>query len=100
MKDALAKVLSIGLGLAVAGKEQIEKTVDELVKKGEMSKEESKAWIETIAQKGEEARHRIEELAREKVGALVGEKKLATREDVERLERRIEELERKIQAGS
>lgn len=98
MKDALSKVLSLGLGLAAAGKEQIEKTIDELVKKGEVSKEESKAWVEAIVQKGDEARQRIEELARDKVNAMIRERQLATREDIERLEKRIEELERKAQA--
>ena len=35
MREYDQKAFSLGLGLAVAGKEQIEKTIDELVKKGD-----------------------------------------------------------------
>ncbi|QHT61769.1 hypothetical protein GXP70_18490 [Paenibacillus lycopersici] len=93
MKDTIGKAISLGLGLALAGKEQVEKTFEELVKKGEVSKTESKALVEELLAKGDELRQRVETMARERVQALMGEGKLATKEDIERLERRLETLE-------
>ncbi|ALS28741.1 subunit B of ATP synthase [Paenibacillus sp. 32O-W] len=95
MKDTIEKIISLGLGIVSAGKEQIEKTVDELVKKGEVNRTESKALVEELIKKGEEARQQIEAMARERVNAILGEMRLATQEDIARLERRLDALERK-----
>ncbi|NBD23532.1 hypothetical protein GT019_06570 [Paenibacillus sp. T1] len=94
MKDTIGKAISLGLGLALAGKEQVEKTFDELVKKGEIGKAESKALVEELLVKGDELRKQVEAMARERVQAILGEHKLATREDIARIERRLDALER------
>ncbi len=49
--DLLKNVFSLGLGAAAATKEQIEKAVDSLVKKGDISKEDSKVLIEAMGRK-------------------------------------------------
>ncbi|CAI9390431.1 phasin family protein [Niallia sp. Sow4_A1] len=95
MRTTIEKALSLGLGLAIAGKEQVEKTVEELVKKGEVSKNESKDLINHLIQKGEEMKGQLETVAKEKVNAAYAEMKLATLDDVKKLEKRIEALERK-----
>lgn len=86
--------------MIVAGKEQIEKTVDELVKKGEVSRSESKTLTEELIKKGDQTRQQIEQMARERVNAILGELQIATREDIERIERRLDALERKEQSES
>ncbi len=96
MKDTIGKAIALGLGLAVAGKEQVERTIEELVKKGELSRAESGSLAEELVRKGEEAKSRIEEMVRSRVSALLGEGALATKEDIERLERRMDELERRL----
>lgn len=94
MRDTIGKAISLGLGLALAGKEQVEKTFDELVKKGEVGKAESKALVEEMLAKGDELRQQVEAMARERVHAILGESKLATREDIARIEQRLDALER------
>ncbi|OXS57205.1 hypothetical protein B1A99_17080 [Cohnella sp. CIP 111063] len=96
MKDAIGKAMSLGLGLAVAGKEQVERTIEELVKKGELSRAESGSLTEELVRKGEEAKARVEDLVRTRIHALLGDGTLATKEDVERLERRLSELEGRL----
>lgn len=95
MRETIEKAFSLGLGLAVAGKEQIEKTIDELVKKGEMSKTESRTLVNDLVGKGEEMRKRIEVLVKERVQAIVGDGRLATKEDIEKIERRLTILEQR-----
>lgn len=97
MKDIVQKAVSLGLGLAVASKEQIEKAVEELVKKGEVSRAESSQFVEELLSKGNEARLRMEELVKEKVHAAMGGKAPVTKEDMERLEKRIAALEKAAQ---
>ncbi|MBP1996986.1 phasin family protein [Paenibacillus eucommiae] len=94
MKETIGKAISLGLGLAVAGKEQVEKTIEELVKKGEVSKAESKGLVDELVQKGEKTRQHLEEMVRERMHALLGDGKLATKEDIARLESRLDALER------
>ena len=95
MRTTIEKALSLGLGLAIAGKEQVEKTVEELVKKGEVNKSESKELIQHLIQKGEEMKSQLEIAVKEKMNAAYTEMKLATKDDIKKLEDRMEALERK-----
>ncbi|WP_409343293.1 phasin family protein [Paenibacillus sp. MBLB4367] len=95
MRDMIDKAVSLGFGIAAASKEQVEKLVDELVKKGEMTKKESPAYISELMAKGEEARNKVETMVRDRVQATLRDWKVATREDIERLERRLEALEKR-----
>ncbi|XID94728.1 phasin family protein [Paenibacillaceae bacterium WGS1546] len=100
MKDTIGRALSLGLGLAVAGKEQIEKTIDELVRKGEMSRAESGSLSEELVRKGEEARERMEAFVKKRVRETIEEAGCATREDVAALEGRIAALEARLESRS
>lgn len=95
MKETIGKAISLGLGIVIAGKEQIEKTVEELVKKGEVNRTESKALVDELVKKGEEIGQKIEAMVRERLNAILGEDRLATQEDIARIEKRLEALERK-----
>ena len=93
MKDMLKKGLALGLGFAVVSKEQIEKVVDDLVKKGELSANESKELMSELVQKGEEQQTEISTKLKEQVQSILAELHLPTQGDLERLEKRIAQLE-------
>ncbi|MBO9605602.1 MAG: hypothetical protein J7639_06610 [Paenibacillaceae bacterium] len=96
MKDLFNKAVSLGLGLAVASKEQVEKLVEEMVRKGEMSRADSSAFVEELLQKGKEAQRKVDTMVRERVAEITGSKHYATKEEIARLERRLDELERRL----
>lgn len=96
MKDFINKGLALGLGLAMVSKEQIEKLVDELVKKGEVSANDSKELIRELTEKGEAEKKEINARIHEQLGKLLRDLKIPTRDDLERLEQRIQELENKL----
>lgn len=93
MKDLIQKGLSLGLGLAVMSKEQIEKAVDELVKKGELSATESKEFINDLIRKGDEQQREINSKLQDQVKKILNELSIPQKEDIERLEKRIAQLE-------
>lgn len=95
--DLLKNVFSLGLGAAAATKEQIEKTVDSLVKKGDISKEDSKVLIKQWVEKGELAQKQLDDSVKAKVNQALNGLNLATKEEVEELERRIVILEKQNQ---
>ncbi|MPM63303.1 hypothetical protein SDC9_110183 [bioreactor metagenome] len=96
MIDLLKKGLALGLGFAIVSKEQIEKTVDELVKKGEVSVSDSKDLVNDLVQKGEEQQKEINAKMQEQIQKLLVELKIPTHADMERLEKRIADLENQV----
>ena len=95
MKDLINKGLALGLGLAVYSKEQIEKVVDDLVKKGEVSGAESKDLIKELLEKGAAEKKEMNARIHEQVEKLLKDLNIPTKADLERLEKRIQELENK-----
>ena len=95
--DLLKNVFSLGLGAAAATKEQIENAVDSLVKKGDISKEDSKILIKQWVEKGEQAQKQLDDSVKAKVNQALNGLNLATKEEVEELERRIVILEKQNQ---
>jgi len=93
LKDLLKKSLALGLGFAVVSKEQISKVIDELVDKGELSANESKEFMNELVQKGEEQQSEINAKLKAQVQRILKELDLPTKEDLERLENRIAQLE-------
>ena len=93
MKDLISKGLALGLGLAVVSKEQIEKLVDELVKKGEVSTAESKELVRELFEKGEAEKKEMNARIHEQVEKLLKDLNIPTKADLERLEQRIQALE-------
>ncbi|MEK8127298.1 hypothetical protein WMW72_05160 [Paenibacillus filicis] len=96
MRDFLNRAIALGLGVAVESKEQIEKAVEELVKKGEVSRSESSELVEELVRKGEAARASMESAVSERVQAVIGDKKWATKAELEQLTQRVDQLERLI----
>ncbi|MFF2858023.1 phasin family protein, partial [Peribacillus sp. NPDC058002] len=80
-----------------ATKEKIEKAVDSLVKKGDISKEDSKVLIKQWVEKGEQAQKQLDDSVKAKVNQALNGLNLATKEEVQELERRIAILEKQNQ---
>ncbi|WP_206093397.1 phasin family protein [Paenibacillus yonginensis] len=96
MKDLFNRAVSLGLGVAAQSKEQIEKAVEELVKKGEITRSESSDVVNDLVAKGQEAKRNLEVMVNERVQKLTGAHNYATKEQVEELLRRVELLEQKV----
>ncbi|WP_138420595.1 phasin family protein [Aquibacillus sediminis] len=93
MRDTFKKGLAIGLGLAMTSKEQAEKMFDDLVKKGELTQQESKDFIREMRQKGEESQQQIDDKIQQKISHVFDDLNVASKEEVRALEQRIQQLE-------
>jgi len=49
--DIINKVINLGLGAVLLTKENIEEVIDEMVKKGEIKKDEAKAQVNELLKK-------------------------------------------------
>ncbi|WP_163971430.1 phasin family protein [Oceanobacillus halotolerans] len=97
MRSTIRKGLALGLGLAVTSKEQAQKVVDELVERGELSKQESKEFFNELLEKGKETQKQVDEKIQHKLNQLLDEANLATKEEVDALKERVEELEKQLE---
>ena len=96
MLDIIKKSLYLGLGAASLTKERAEKLVDELIEKGQLSKDEKAKAVKELLNKIEkdekEITEKIKTVAKEAADAIG----VATQNDIENLKNRVTELEKKL----
>jgi len=98
MKEFLRKVWFFGLGAMHATREKVEDMVEELVKRGEVSQQDSPQIVDEVLTKAREAQKALVEKIREAL--MEGDIKLARAADLEALEKRVAALEEKIKDKS
>ncbi|RGR84983.1 MULTISPECIES: phasin family protein [Heyndrickxia] len=96
MLDRMNQLLSLGLGVAVLSKEQVEKAVDKLVDRGNLTKAESKLLIDDLLEKGEQSKQELNEVIKTRVTQLLSEMNVATKDEVKELQLRIQQLEERL----
>ena len=96
MSDMLERVFLLGVGAASLTKEKITDLVDELVKKGQLTKEEGESLLDKTAARAKEESGNIKEMASDTFQDTLRALGIAGRDELEELERRIAVLESKV----
>lgn len=96
MSDYLKKGFLLGLGAAIAGKEKVEKMLEELVSKNEISQDQAKQVMNEFIQKGEQKTEEWSKKQEEQRRKAAEELGLATKDDIASLHERINELEARL----
>ena len=89
-------LLYAGIGLATITKEKAEEVVNELVKKGEMSKEEGKETLNSVFNRMQEESDKLKVKVSEQVENMISSMNLVKKSDLDEVIVRMEELEKKI----
>lgn len=93
MRSLLDKTLDLAFGAAAVTREKAQEFVDDLVKRGEAARDESGTLVEEIVRRGQKQREDLQTMIQREVAEAVSRVNIATRDDLERLERRIQVLE-------
>lgn len=96
MFDLIRKTVLTGIGLAVMTKDKVEDLARLMIDKGEMSEKEGKELIDELLKKSEEARKDFETKVEEIIHKVLKKADVATREDLEEMEKKIKALEQRI----
>ena len=96
MLDFIKKTMLTGIGLAMKTKDELEEWVKEIVKKGEMSENEGKNFLDDLKDKSEKAQKDFEEKIESKFKEMLKKADIATRAEVIDLKNEIEELKKTI----
>lgn len=96
ISDLMEKVLLLGVGAASLTKEKIDELTDELVKRGQMTREEGEQFVREATDRAREGGASIKEMASDTYQDTLRALGLAPREELEELERRLTVLEAKV----
>ncbi len=92
MLENLDKLMLAGLGALSMTREKAEKIFNEYVKAGKAAKNSQEGFVKDLVDSAEKAKGELERLVAEQVRKALAKLDLPTREDLTRLERKIDAL--------
>jgi polyhydroxyalkanoate synthesis regulator phasin len=95
MLKELDKMLLAGLGAVSMTRKRAGKIFDELVRRGQTARGSRSGFVQGMADAARKTRNDLEQLVARKVRQVVSKVNLATREDLSRLEKRVDEALRR-----
>ncbi|HFE53089.1 MAG TPA: hypothetical protein ENK07_06580 [Bacteroidetes bacterium] len=98
MDNVFYKALMAGVGALSLTREKAEAFVDELVKKGEVSRPEKMKVVDDLLKKAEQEERQILEKLGKVVTKALQEMDLPTKEDLRRIEEKLDRIEKQLQA--
>lgn len=98
MSDYLKKGFLLGLGAAISGKEKLEKKLNELVDKNELSQEQAKQVMNDFIDKGEMKQEEWSAKQKGQAKKWAADFGIATKEDIAELEAKASALEDRLAA--
>lgn len=96
MLDILKKGVFTGLGMISLTKDKVESLAKKLAEESKLSEEEGRKLVNEILSQSEEEKKKIEAKVEEIVASTLKKLDIPSREKMENLTKRIEELERKV----
>jgi polyhydroxyalkanoate synthesis regulator phasin len=98
MRILFERSVLAGIGVLSMTHEKAQKIVDELIRRGEVQKDEAKDWVDSLVQRGDEERQSLRKLIRDEVKSTLDELGLATKQELQDLASRMEDLNKQEKA--
>ena len=96
MFELFEKAVLTGLGAVSLTQKKAEEILAELKEKYKVSEEEGKAFLDRIQEMSKEGRERIAGMADAEVKKVIDRIGLVPRDEFDRLQKRVEELEKRL----
>ncbi len=98
MLDIIKKSIYFGLGSLTATKEKAEQIVDELIEKGQLTKDQRAKAVKEILDEAEKKEQEIQKIVRSTIDKILNEEiQVATKKDIARIEEHLSEIEKKLE---
>jgi polyhydroxyalkanoate synthesis regulator phasin len=88
--------LYAGLGMALRTKERVEEYAQKIASEYQMNEDEGKRFLDDMVKESKETRTRLDEIVEQRFQAFVDESGLPRKEDVDKLTKKIADLEKKL----
>ena len=92
MFDLMKKGMLAGIGLALKTWDEVEKMVQEVQEKGEMSETEGRKFLDDVQKKYEEAQSKLEKRVEQTVKEFLKKTQIVTSDELKELKKEIREL--------
>jgi polyhydroxyalkanoate synthesis regulator phasin len=95
MIEAIDKMLLAGLGVMNMSRKRAEKIFDDLVRQGQAARGQKSGFVKEMVEAADKARKNMEDAVARQVKAAMGKVDLASRDDVARLEKKLDQILRR-----
>ena len=92
MFETIDKVMLAGLGALSMTKEKAESIFDEYVEKGKVQKENRAGFVKDVMDQADKVKTDLEKTISEQIDKALGKQPMATKEDIKRLEEKLDKL--------
>ena len=92
MFETIDNLMLAGLGALSMTRERAEKIFDEYVNRGKTAQTARTGFVKELMDSAEKTRKAMEKLVGEQVHETVGKLNLATRQDIQRMEQKLDQL--------
>lgn len=96
MFELIRKTILAGLGAATLTKEQVDKLVDELIKRGEVTAEERPKLVKDLLARAEKSEKELEGKVNESLEKVIEKLGIPTKADLDALSGKIDQLTKKV----
>lgn len=100
MWDELRRAALVTSGMAELTRNRAEQIVKDLVKAGDLGKDQTSGAVKELLRRSAENRRELARLIRAELQTQIENLGLATRRDLDRLERRVTRLEERVKAAT
>lgn len=94
MFETLDKMMLASVGAVSMTRDKAEKIFDEYVKRGQAEKGAKSGFVKDIMDMAQKNRENLENIVSEQVNATIKKLDLANKDDISRLERKIDQIKR------
>lgn len=98
MTDIISKVINLGFGALIVTKENVEELIDEMVKKGEIKKDEAKAQVNELLKKVSSSKQEIVSMIEKIVENVLHKLDIPTRSELQQMQKKLEEIIKKLES--
>jgi polyhydroxyalkanoate synthesis regulator phasin len=98
--DLIKKTMMAGIGLALKTRDEVEDLAKDLVKKGTMSEQEGKNFLDDLLKRYDEAKDKLEDKVEKTVKEFLKKADIVTSDELKALKKEIRELKKAISNGT
>ncbi|MDD3925430.1 MAG: hypothetical protein PHT33_02100 [bacterium] len=96
MSTFMERLLLMGMGGVAVAQDTARDLMDDLVRRGEMSREEAQGLTRDLEERGRREREEISDMIRTQIARTMDQANIAAKSDIRRLEQRLDELESRL----
>lgn len=98
VSDIINKVINLGFGALIVTKENVEELIDEMVKKGEIRKDEAKEQVNELFKRVLSSKKEIESKIEKIVENVLHRLDIPTRNELQQMQKKLEEIIKRMES--